>query len=90
MTAALADVSRRLGAAARIRQSWAAMCPKPKLEIDDEGRRRNERVIRSPNLKPCARRLQYTPDGLALHSDESRGRLKFFLMQYTEDGEACS
>lgn len=37
-----------------------------------------------------AHRLQDVPGGLDLHSDEGRGRLKAFLLQYMDDGQNVS
>ncbi|MPW23705.1 conserved hypothetical protein [Paraburkholderia piptadeniae] len=37
-----------------------------------------------------AHRLHDVPGGLDLHSDEGRGRLKAFLLQYMDDGQSVS
>lgn len=37
-----------------------------------------------------AHRLHDVPGGLDLHSDEGRGRLKVFLLQYMDDGQKIS
>jgi len=37
-----------------------------------------------------AHRLHDVPGGLDLHSDEGRGRLKAFLLQYMDDGQTVS
>jgi len=47
-----------------------------------------DRFLQHRNI--IAHRLHDVPGGLDLHSDEGRGRLKAFLLQYIEDGSALS
>lgn len=47
-----------------------------------------ERFLDSRNL--IAHRLHDLPGGLDLHSEEGRAKLKTFLLQFLEDGEALS
>ncbi|ANF89236.1 hypothetical protein A7J50_5912 (plasmid) [Pseudomonas antarctica] len=47
-----------------------------------------ERYLQNRNI--IAHRLNDVPGGFDLHSDEGRGRLKAFLLQYIEDGHTVS
>ncbi|MEV4781807.1 hypothetical protein [Burkholderia sp. LMU1-1-1.1] len=47
-----------------------------------------DRFLQHRNV--IAHRLHDVPGGLDLHSDEGRGRLKDFLLQYMEDGHIVS
>lgn len=47
-----------------------------------------DRFLQHRNI--IAHRLHDVPGGLVLHSDEGRGRLKAFLLQYMEDGHTVS
>lgn len=47
-----------------------------------------ERFLQHRNI--IAHRLHDVPGGFDLHSDEGRGRLKAFLLQYMEDGHIVS
>lgn len=47
-----------------------------------------DRFLQSRNV--IAHRLYDVPGGLDLHSDEGRGRLKAFLLQYMDDGHIVS
>lgn len=47
-----------------------------------------DRFLQHRNI--IAHRLHDVPGGLDLHSNEGRGRLKAFLLQYLEDGQTLS